>query len=429
MTSAIDPTKPETVNATTASVRANFGAAKTEIEELQEQAALSIGDVIYSFNDKSAANFLPCNGQPAGKVSYAALYAIVGDNYDMSERIETSLINLPTPASSTKKPSFTADGQFMALPVALSPWVNIYQRTTTNWTKLSNPASLPTGLGNYTDFSADTNYLAVAHNSSPWITIYSRSGATFTKETDPAILPNANAISCKFSADNQYLAVGTMASPYVKVYKNIAGTWTKLADPATLPTGQVNGLAWSSDGAYLCCAHDTSPYVTVYSFSADTLTKLADPADLPSNSAIACSWTKDNARLLVASIGNYRLISYTVSGPTIAASEVYSVNLTANPLGMDMSADGKYVLVVASSTPFINLFRYERGQLTLITSGMRTPPLTPTNVAIDPLMQWIIMSSASSPYNNLYKMAQFDTTEMFRTPFIKSEIPAWIKAL
>ena len=40
MTSAIDPTKPTSGHAFTADVRANFGAAKSEIEALQESAAL-----------------------------------------------------------------------------------------------------------------------------------------------------------------------------------------------------------------------------------------------------------------------------------------------------------------------------------------------------------------------------------------------------
>ena len=39
MTSAIDPSKPTTGTATTESVRANFLAAKTEIEELQAAVA------------------------------------------------------------------------------------------------------------------------------------------------------------------------------------------------------------------------------------------------------------------------------------------------------------------------------------------------------------------------------------------------------
>ena len=38
-------------------------------------------------------------------------------------------------------------------------------------------------------FSSDDTYMAVAHQNSPFITIYKRSGDTFTKLADPATLP------------------------------------------------------------------------------------------------------------------------------------------------------------------------------------------------------------------------------------------------
>ena len=42
-------------------------------------------------------------------------------------------------------------------------------------------------------------YLAVAHNSSPYITIYKRNGDTFTKLSDPATLPTDEGRGVAFS--------------------------------------------------------------------------------------------------------------------------------------------------------------------------------------------------------------------------------------
>src|SRR5690606_37173140 len=45
-------------------------------------------------------------------------------------------------------------------------------RSGDTFTKLANPADLPTGNGNGTAFSPDSQYMSVAHDTSPYITIY-----------------------------------------------------------------------------------------------------------------------------------------------------------------------------------------------------------------------------------------------------------------
>ena len=91
------------------------------------------------------------------------------------------------------------------------------------FTKLSNPATLPTGTGYGCTFSPDGTYLAVAHSSSPNITIYKRDGDTFTKLSNPAILPAGAGYGCAFSPDVTYLSVAHNASPYITIYKITGG--------------------------------------------------------------------------------------------------------------------------------------------------------------------------------------------------------------
>jgi hypothetical protein len=53
-----------------------------------------------------------------------------------------------------------------------SPYITIYKRSGDTFTKLANPATLPTGTGYGCAFDPTGTYLAVAHSLSPYITIY-----------------------------------------------------------------------------------------------------------------------------------------------------------------------------------------------------------------------------------------------------------------
>jgi hypothetical protein len=85
--------------------------------------------------------------------------------------------------------SAVAVEKFLAVVHQTSPYVTIYGQDANDFTKLANPATLPTSTGNGVAFSADGTYMAVAHDVSPFVTIYKRSGDTFTKLANPATLP------------------------------------------------------------------------------------------------------------------------------------------------------------------------------------------------------------------------------------------------
>ena len=139
-----------------------------------------------------------------------------------------------------------------------------------SFTKLSDPATLPTNSGRPAAFSPDGTYLAIPHITSPFVTIYKRAGDTFTKLSDPATLPAGTGRGAAFSPDGTYLAIGHSTSPFITIYKRAGDTFTKLSDPATLPTGFGKGVVFSPDGTYLAIAHFNSPFVTIYKRAGDT---------------------------------------------------------------------------------------------------------------------------------------------------------------
>jgi hypothetical protein len=60
-------------------------------------------------------------------------------------------------------------------------------------------------------FDVDS-YLAVGHATSPFVTIYNQDVDTFSKVPNPANLPTFHAYSMDFSSDGVYLAVGYNAA-------------------------------------------------------------------------------------------------------------------------------------------------------------------------------------------------------------------------
>ena len=106
-------------------------------------------------------------------------------------------------------------------------------------------------------------FLAVAYDETPFVTVYGQDVDTFTKLADPATLPTGAGNAIAFSSDGTYLAVAHTGSPFLTIYKRSGDTFTKLANPATLPTGTGNAIAFSADGTYLAVAHLNSPYLTI----------------------------------------------------------------------------------------------------------------------------------------------------------------------
>lgn len=78
MTSAINPTNPTEGAATTASVRANFQAAKDEIEALQQARKYNVGDVFLHASTTPPSGTLECDGSLVSRTTYPDLFAEIG---------------------------------------------------------------------------------------------------------------------------------------------------------------------------------------------------------------------------------------------------------------------------------------------------------------------------------------------------------------
>jgi hypothetical protein len=295
----------------------------------------------------------------------------------------------------------------LAVAHATTPFVTIYNQEIDTFTKLANPATLPTNTGTGVAFSGDDTYMAVTSISSPFITIYKRNVDVFTKLADPAILPPSNANGVAFSSDGTYLTVAHQSSPFITIYKRSGDTFTKLTNPATLPPSTGNGVAFSNDDTYMAVAHGDSPFVTIYKRSGDTFTKLANPAILPSSIAYSVSFSNDVTYMAVAHNSSPRITIYKRSGDTftkLANPASVPGGSFAAGRGVAFSGDDIYMAVVLSeSSP--NLFIYKRSGDTF--TKLADPSIIPTGsifgVSFSSDAVYMAIAHQGSPNITIYK--------------------------
>ncbi|GEM_PF-2196362 len=271
--------------------------------------------------------------------------------------------------------------------------------------KITDPGTLPPGLGNGASFSPDGTYLVVSHSTSPFITIYKRSGDTFTKLADPATSPvgGAGANSPSFSPDGNYLSIGHASSPFITIYKRSGDTFTKLADPATLPAGTGNETAFSSDGTYLAIAHDTSPFITIYKRSGDTFTKLANPVSLPAGSAFGATFSPDGTYLVVGHASSPFITIYKRSGDTFTKLANPATLPAWTGFGLRFSPDGTYFAVAHPISPFVTIYKRSGDTFTKLADPATLPAGSGTGVSFSPDGTYLAVSHGTSPYISIYK--------------------------
>lgn len=250
--------------------------------------------------------------------------------------------------------AFTSDGTYLAISHYSSPCVTIYKRSGDTFTKLANPAALPTSIGTGAAFTSDGVYLAVSHYTSPFVTIYKRSGDTFTKLANPDILPTAHGRGATFTSDGTYLAIAQWDTPSAMIYKRDGNTFIKVTNPTTLP-GSAYGATFVSDGTYLAISHDALPRVTIYKRDEELITDFSGTPLSGDTIPFAVTFTDSSTGTPTSWLWNFGDgVTSTTQNPVhnYTAAGSYTVSLTAtNSAGSDTKTKPSYIKV---SRPMID---------------------------------------------------------------------------
>ncbi len=309
---------------------------------------------------------------------------------------------------------WSPNGEFLAVAHQTTPFVTVYQRSGTTFTKLVGgggqfSSTLPTGSGNSAEWSPSGEFLAVAHGTTPFISIYQQSGTTFTKLTDPAILPTGNGQCLAWSPNGEFLAIGHSTTPFITVYQRSGTTFTKLVGgggqfSSTLPTNVGTGIAWSPDGQFLCYAHNGSPYITIYQVSGTTFTKVTNPSNLPTATAIECEWSPDGQFLVVTYSAAPGMIIYQQSGTTF--TKVTNPAIMPNGTiaqGIAWSPNSKFLAIGQELTPFILIYQRSGTTFTKLTDPASLPVSSGDSLTWSSNGEFLITTHNGTPFIAMYQ--------------------------
>lgn len=315
---------------------------------------------------------------------------------------------------------FSPDGNFVAITQNFTtPYIDIYSISGTTLTKITTPPVAPAGGVNDVCWSPDSSVLLVAHATTPFITLYTVSGtgigATFTKQSNIGTPPAGNGVGVDWSANGLLVAVAHATTPFITVY-DVTGTapavtLTKRADPGTLPTGTGAAVAFSRDSAHVAIAHATSPFVSVYSIAGSALTKLADPGTLPAAAGTAVAWNESKTFMAVAHGTTPFVTIYSFSGSGSSATLTKITNPGTLPAAaaesVSFSPDDQFLAVGHNTTPFVTIYDFATGAPVKIANPGTLPPSLAWGADFSRNGRFLGLACDATPYIRVYETYQW----------------------
>lgn len=277
---------------------------------------------------------------------------------------------------------------------SLTPFVSVIHDITSGLPNIGSETLSPAleTAASKLRISPDGKYVAFSFATSPYIRIYDLTTSPISEITAPATLPTGEVSSMAWSPDSRYLAVTMLAAPGVYVYDLQTGTPVKLSDPASPPNGTTcNGASWSPSGNQLCVMSGTSPYIYLYTFNSGTLTKVDNPTTLPPALAWgATAFSPDGNWIICGSTSNVSICVYDNSvSPPVRTHLLSAIGGAARPSAIGWTNDGRYVVTGGSAGKYITVysFDYANGTLSAVAGTTASDGLiAPHSTTYDLLM-------------------------------------------
>lgn len=370
------------------------------------------------------------------------IYSITGTGATM---VFTFLANLsPAPASNPTNIDISNDGQMLVVGRTASTTAAVYYKTGDTYSTVTGPtltwaAATATGVS----VSHDGNYVSVASGTTPFINVFRRTGAapnwTFTKLADPAVLPTGAATDISVAPDNTAVAVSHTTSPFVTIYTlNGSDQPVKVTNPGTLPAGNGTGVHYSPNNDYLAVSHTTTPFVTIYTRVGTTYTKITNPGTLPAANALGVRFNQTERHLAVvnASAPTIQFYNWVIwaDSDQPGATSTYSngvLSLTGTIFNSATRRQWVGVPVASLNTPLQLRFTVTKGYITIrigswlnkddlfstaiLKAGTHSFTITPTTG------HFVIELSASTQYTSTMTGVQVESQSDLQIPTIWSE--------
>lgn len=204
---------------------------------------------------------------------------------------------------------WSSDGRYLAIGLEGSSKLLLFKRFGNTFKSLTAPATLPAGTNVYgVAFSPNGLYLAVASSTDTttggYVTIYKRSGDVFTKLPDPAVVPTGvGVVDVSWSPDGQYLSFSTPPSAAGFITYKVSFTtdlFTKLDDLSGYFSDDPIFMRWSPDGIHAVLGQDpsTSSFFIFQHFG-DDISRVSPEVDTKFDAVpIDCVWSPNGKYLI-----------------------------------------------------------------------------------------------------------------------------------
>ena len=306
----------------------------------------------------------PTLAWPSGGTSAFSTYRV--DQNATTSTFTKITSNQPSPSSGSFSTgaAWSPDGNFLAIIMAASQFLWLYQRDGDKFVDITSKLSAqPFSSGNAYGISwhPEGRYLTVSGSGSPYVATYRHNTAdnTFTKLANPGTIPDAGSNSCAWNAQGTSLALGIGSSPWINVYNfaESTETFTKLTSPSGA-AGTGYSPAWNLTGTKLALGQNASPWIRVWDRSGDVFTGESAPATTPGSNCYI-QFTADGTQLIAGSSTSPYIYPYTVNSTTLTYNTATFVG--GNPGGnisggINLSDDERYLAVGLYASPYFCVY-------------------------------------------------------------------------
>lgn len=229
------------------------------------------------------------------------------------------LVPSTLPTNNRTRVAYSPDSTKLVIPFSVTPFVRIYDITTDPMTIYTTLDTFVTQVHSAVAYHPSGNEIAFGMSNtlsgSPYITVYDATSTPYNRKTDPETLPG-QPLRINYSPNGNHMAVGHVGAPYLTIYDTSTNPYTKIASPSVLPTNNVSTVIYSYDGTKLAVASISSPYLMIYDTSTIPYTYIETTFNPTlSGPVYDVVFTKDSNRLV--SINNTRIDYYDLtSTPT-----------------------------------------------------------------------------------------------------------------
>lgn len=233
-----------------------------------------------------------------------AIYDVTGGATTLITRF-----NAPTSARAVRC-QWSPDSNYLVVALDATPFFAVY--ATSTWTKLANPATLPSLFSQAVAFNAQSNRVLVSEGSN-LIRVYSLSGTTLTSLS--TLATGFDPTQIEFSSDGTLMAVSENGTPGLETWTvTSSGTvFTKDTAFASSVTA-AQGLAINNAKTRIAVGLVSSPFIAVYTLPGRTLN--SNPASLPAGTGWDVCFSPDMDEIWLVGTNGGNLVSYDIATMT-----------------------------------------------------------------------------------------------------------------